>query len=47
VRLAANNLLADDSRSLTELLSTGGTVDSTRLARSNRRSFQAGVSVKF
>jgi len=47
VRVAVNNLLADDNRSLTELLSTGGTVDSTRLTRGNRRSFQAGVSVKF
>ena len=47
VRVSVNNLLADDTRSLTELMSTGGSVDSTRLARGNRRSFQAGFLVKF
>ena len=47
LRLSANNLLADGTRSFSELLPETGAPQSTLNARSNRRSFNAGVLVKF
>jgi iron complex outermembrane receptor protein len=47
LRLAAGNLLADPTRSLTELQPVSGALQSTDNSRSNRRSFSAGLSLKF
>ncbi len=47
LRLGAANLLADGTRSLTELLPEAGPMQSTLAQRSNRRSFNLGLSLKF
>ena len=47
LRLAVNNLLADGTRNLTELQPALGDLQSTLSSRSSRRSFQAGLLVKF
>jgi len=47
LRLAANNLLAQGSDSLTEVLPDSGPPQSTRNTRSGRRAFNASLSVKF
>ncbi|OGA97245.1 MAG: hypothetical protein A3E25_18225 [Burkholderiales bacterium RIFCSPHIGHO2_12_FULL_69_20] len=47
LRLSANNLLADDTRSFSELLPQSGATQSTLNTRSKRRAFNAGVLVKF
>ena len=47
LRLAANNLLADGTRSVTELLPDSGAPQASMSSRSNRRSVNAGMLVKF
>ena len=47
LRLSVNNLLADGTRSLTELQPDSGDLQSTLSTRSGRRSFNAGLLVKF
>ena len=47
LRLAANNLLADGTQSSTELLPDSGAPQASVNSRSNRRSFNAGMLVKF
>ena len=47
LRLSVNNLLADGTRSLTELQPDSGDLQSTLNTRSSRRSFSAGLLVKF
>jgi iron complex outermembrane receptor protein len=47
LRLSANNLLADGTRSFSKLLPDTGAPQSTLNTRSNHRSFNAGVLVKF